>query len=94
MKHAARDGIRTISDTWSENESDLESETELEVFASVNIEDGRENSSHATMIEPVNVFRVVDLTTALAAVCALYRVKNRLSGTMNNQTLIRRNQIR
>ena len=51
-----------ILDTRSNNEPELESETEFEVFASVNIEDGTENSSHAT----------VDLTTALAAVCALH----------------------
>ena len=47
--------------TRSDNEPELESETKLEVVASVNIEEGTENSSHAT----------VDLTTALAAVCAL-----------------------
>ena len=51
-----------ILDTRSNNEPELESETEFELFASVNIEDGTENSSHAT----------VDLTTALAAVCALH----------------------
>ena len=50
-----------IFNTRSDNEPELESETKLEVVASVNIEEGTENSSHAT----------VDLTTALAAVCAL-----------------------
>ena len=49
-----------ILDTRSNNEPELESE--IEFVASVNIEDGTENSSHAT----------VDLTTALAAVCALH----------------------
>ena len=51
-----------IFDTRSNNEPELESETELEIVASINIEDGTENSSHAT----------IDLTTALAAVCALH----------------------
>ena len=34
-----------ILDTRSDNEPELESETELEVVASVNIEDGTQNSS-------------------------------------------------
>ena len=45
-------------------EPELESETKLEVAASVNIEDGTGNSSHGDT--------TVDLTTALAAVCALH----------------------
>ena len=36
-----------ISDTQSNNEPDLESETELEVVVSVNIEDGTECHLHA-----------------------------------------------
>ena len=52
---------KLILNTRSDNEPELDSETKLEVVGSVNIEEGTENSSHAT----------VDRTTALAAVCAL-----------------------
>ena len=58
-----------ILNTRSDNEPVLESETKLEVVASVNIEAGTENSSHAT----------VDLTTALAAACALHVCVRRIT---------------
>ena len=51
----------------SNNEPDLGLETESEIVASVNVENVTKNSLHHN--EPVSV---VDLMTALAAVCALH----------------------
>ena len=46
-----------ILDTRSNNEPELESETELEIFASVNIEDGTENRQLTRHSRPDNSTR-------------------------------------